>query len=139
MLEPTAGDGVSSKGLSMVLGWSITFIEIPTHAGKLTAITAQVINDTTAERALCPHRKIVGGEEINFLKFGVQGDELRLIPLVIRQAFPNRLKLDVQHGDANQVRNEYGFGADGIMQPRHQFDVLQRLLGLIGLQLGYGA
>jgi hypothetical protein len=55
-------------------------------------------------------------QKIQLRQFRVERDELRIRPFVFRQAFPNRLERDLQHGDANQMRNQKRLGANGIRQ-----------------------
>ena len=62
------------------------------------------------------HGQFVIRQEIEFRQFRVERDQLCVRPSVFRQAFPNRLQRDLQHRDANQMRNQKRLGADGISQ-----------------------
>ena len=100
----------------MIRWRTVEVFKSPTYSRKLVAIAAEVINDAAAKRPFSEHRKMVGRQKkSSFSSSGVQGDELGFIPPVIGQALPNGLKLDVQHGDAHQMRDQKGFDANGIV------------------------
>ena len=88
---------------------------------------------------LATHAQPPRCREIQLCQLRIERGQLRVRPLVFRQAFPDRLEHELHHGNAHQVRYQDRLGANLVCQLQREKHIIQRFVRLPVLQLGHTA
>jgi hypothetical protein len=97
---------------------------------------AEVVEEAVGQIPFAAHGSTEICEDVDSRELSLDAGQLRVSPLVSRQSFPHGLEREVQHGNADQLRNQERLVGEGVSESEAELDVIQCFVGLSGAKPG---